>query len=130
MAITRLNWASATVRDSELAVDLDGELPAGWKKRFKATARLLGHGDWGAVTVKKHTVHVPGVTAGSEEKLRHYLESVVEQANAALAPPESEAGVTESDPRPDQDTGPDTRMTERFRSFAETDQNARQEGRS
>ena len=120
----RLNWASATVRGSELVVDLDGELPSGWKKSFKTTARLLGHGDWGAVTIKKQSVHVADVTAGTEEKLRHYLESVVDQANAALASAASESGGAESDAVPDPSAGPDARMTEQFRSFAETDQEA------
>lgn len=72
--------------------------------------------------VKKQTVRVSEVVPGSEEKLRHHLESVVEQANADHAGPESggdaEDGADERSEQPDAD-GPDAQMAERFRSFAE-----------
>ncbi|HEY5316964.1 MAG TPA: hypothetical protein VIJ20_03230, partial [Solirubrobacteraceae bacterium] len=62
-------------------------------------------------------VRVSAVAAGNEEKLRHYLESVVEQANAAVRPAESDAGEGaqgESDRYP-----ADARMTASFRAFAD-----------
>ncbi len=58
---------------------------------------------------------VEGVTAGSEDKVRHYLESVVAQANA---PADTEPPERDEDREPEPQ-GPDAEMTERFRSFAE-----------
>jgi hypothetical protein len=113
----KLNWAQASVEDSRLTIPLDGKAPKEWKQRFENTIRLLGRGEWGEVKLKKDGVHVEEVTPGTEDKVRHYLESVVAQANA---PEEAEQ------PEPDEDgesepEGPDAEMTERFRSFAEQD---------
>ena len=69
---------------------LDGDIPKGWKRSFEATVRLLGGGEWGEIEVKKDTVRVSDVEPGSEEKLRHHLEAVVQQANADHEPDESE----------------------------------------
>ena len=41
MSDVKLNWSTAKVEDSKLTVDLDGELPSGWKDSFDAVARLL-----------------------------------------------------------------------------------------
>jgi hypothetical protein len=60
------------------------------------------------------------VTPGSEEKLRHHLEGVVAQANAAVEAAESDAAADrEGGDRDDQDgsQGPDAEMTRSFRSF-------------
>jgi hypothetical protein len=114
MAEVELNWASAEVEDGKLTVELEGEIASGWKKSFEKTVRLLAAGDWGKVQVKKRTVRVSDVTPGTEDKLRHHLEGVVEQANAAVRAPESgpEGRTGESD-------SADARMTESFRAFAE-----------
>lgn len=117
MAAAHLNWAGAKVKDGRLAVELQGEVPSGWKKSFQNTVRLLGAGEWGPVEVQKRTVRVSGLVPGVEEKLRHFLESVVEQANAAHPPKESEADEPEQQAG-DDDEGPDAVMTERFRSFS------------
>ncbi len=115
MSGPKLNWSSAEVKDAELAVALDGDLPKGWKQSFRTTVRLLGEGEWGEVALKKGTVRVRGVVPGTEEKLRHYLESVVEQANSSHPVEEDESEAAE---RP-AGNGPDTEMTEEFRSFAD-----------
>jgi hypothetical protein len=122
MSTANLNWASAEVKDGRLSVALEGELPKGWKQSFETTVRLLGSGDWGKVALKKRTVQVSDVTAGDEEKLRHYLESVVEQANASrgVDEPEREESADEPEGKRDDDNDPDAQMTERFRSFAGT----------
>ena len=128
MSDVKLNWSTAKVDDSKLTVDLDGELPSGWKDSFHAVARLLASSaDWGEVSLKgKKSVRVADVSEGSEERLRHFLESVVAQANADHSPDdserdesgddaeESEAGDDERD-----DSGPDAGMSDRFRSFAD-----------
>ena len=66
----KLSWSDAEVKDGELAVPLDGDVPKGWKQSFARTVALLGSGDWGEVTLKKGLVVVADVTPGSEEKLR------------------------------------------------------------
>jgi len=95
MAEVTLNWATSEVEDGKLTVDLDGEIPKGWRDSFEATVRLLGHGDWGKVRVKKQAVRVSEVVPGSEEK-----------------------GALDSS-EPSGPDGPDAEMAERFRSFAE-----------
>ena len=121
MSVPELDWASAEVSDSRLTVALAGDPPRGWRRSFETTARLLGHGDWESIEIKKHKVRVTGVQPGSEDKLRHHLEAIVQQANADHAPPEhDDDGDGDQGPEeggePEQD-GPDADMTERFRSF-------------
>lgn len=106
-----LNWSTAEVNDGKLTVELGGTIPKGWKRAFEMTDRLLGGGDWGEVRVKKHTVRISDVTPGTEEKLGHHLESVVEQANAAVRG--AERAEVESN-----GNSPDARMTESFRALA------------
>jgi recombination DNA repair RAD52 pathway protein len=126
MPEAKLNWSTAKVDDRQLSVDLEGEVSKEWKRSFKTTLRLLGSGDWGEVTLKKHSVRVGEVEPGSEEKLRHYLESVVAQANASQAPDEADDEHTEDEAGEDADEArdrddPDAKMTEQFRSFANAD---------
>ena len=106
----KLSWSDAEVKDGELAVPLDGDVPKGWKQSFARTVALLGSGDWGEVTLKKGLVLVADVTPGSEEKLRHHLESVIAQANTTTEEDEGPEGE-------DQPNDPDAEMTERFRSL-------------
>ncbi len=114
MSEARLDWSTAQVKDGDLTVELDGEIAKGWKKSFKTTVKLLGGGEWGRVEFKKGEVRVAGVAPGSEEKLRHYLEGVVEQANASQSEPDEARADDAPEPK-----GPDAEMTARFRSFAE-----------
>jgi len=120
MASVKLQWASAEVEDGVLTVPLDGEHPKGWKRSFETTVRLLGDREWGEVKLKKGTIRVSQVTPGTEEKLRHHLESVVAQANAV---DESAGQANPDEPAPDghedESSGPDAEMTGRFRAFAE-----------
>ncbi|HUA72964.1 MAG TPA: hypothetical protein VMA96_17845 [Solirubrobacteraceae bacterium] len=116
-----LDWSAAEVKNAKLTVPLDGDVPKGWKHSFEATAALLGGGDWGEVRVRKSRVEVADVEPGSEEKLRHHLEAVIQQANAdhekddsddeAPDPDEAEPGAEQ------EDDGPDAEMTRRFRSL-------------
>jgi hypothetical protein len=127
MSDVKLNWSTAKVEDSKLTVDLDGELPSGWKDSFDAVARLLASSaEWGEVSLKgKKSVRVADVSDGSEERLRHFLESVVAQANADHTPDDSDR---DEDAEDDEDEGgdddrdaasPDDEMSERFRSFSD-----------
>jgi hypothetical protein len=127
MSDVKLNWSTAKVDDSKLTVDLDGELPSGWKDSFEAVQRLLaGSAEWGEVSLRKKSVRATDVSEGSEERLRHFLESVVEQANADHRPDDAEREDSGDDADEDQDgdddrdeSGPDAEMSERFRSFAD-----------
>jgi hypothetical protein len=114
MSEINLNWNSAKVKDAKLTVELDGEASAEWKHSFDDTVRLLGGGDWGSVGVKKQTVRVDGVIPGGEDKLRFFLESVVEQANATQRSLDEPEQASEADGA----SGIDGEMTERFRSFS------------
>jgi hypothetical protein len=108
-----LEWASAEVSDAKLTVELAGDAPNGWKQSFERTVTLLGDGEWGEIHLKKGKVQVDDVTPGSEDKLRHHLEAIVAQANAA-----HEEDDHQDDDEPE---GPDAEMTDRFRAFAEED---------
>jgi hypothetical protein len=131
MSDVTLNWSTAKVEDSKLTVDLDGELPSGWKDSFDAVARLLANSaEWGDVSLKgKRSLRVVDVSEGSEERLRHFLESVVAQANADHTPEESESARDEEGEDGDDDdeggdddrddAGPDAEMSDRFRSFGD-----------
>ena len=120
MTDVKLNWSTAKVEDSKLTVDLDGELPSGWKGSFDAVARLLASSaEWGEVSLKgKKSVRVVDVSEGSEERLRHFLETVVAQANADHSPDESERDEDGDDDDRD-DASPDAEMSDRFRSFGD-----------
>lgn len=122
MTPVTLSWSAAEVNSSKLTVPLDGDIPKGWKKSFEATVTLLGGGEWGEIQVKRDKVQVSDVEPGSEDKLRHHLESVVAQANAdheQEEPEDDEApDADESEPGGgEKDDGPDAEMARRFRSF-------------
>ncbi|MBV9466166.1 MAG: hypothetical protein JO169_08625, partial [Solirubrobacterales bacterium] len=58
------------------------------------------------------------VQPGTEDKLKHFLESVVQQANAGYDDPEPQEEPADEEQRPERDAeDPDEQMTERFRSF-------------
>jgi hypothetical protein len=120
-----LDWSTAKVRDGVLSVELHGELPKGWDKTFSATATMLGGGgDWDDVELKKDTVRVTGVNPGVEDKLRHFLESVVQQANADHMPEEEDEEGEEQESREEDDEqgsgdDSDSDLTARFRAFAD-----------
>jgi hypothetical protein len=124
MSQPKLDWSTAEVTDSKLTVQVAGELPEGWKGTFNATVQLLGGGSWGEITLKKHTAQVAGLTPGTEEKLKHFLESVVQQANASHHTEEEdqEDEDRESDDEAEDDSeresDSDRDMSERFRAFA------------
>jgi hypothetical protein len=120
MSEVSLQWREANVNEGCLEVPLDGEMPDGWSDTFATTAKLLGGGDWGEVRCKEAKVTVKDVSPGSEAKLRHFLESIVEQANAThrSEDPEPEQRQEEDEEEEDDEpAGPDAEMTEVFRSF-------------
>jgi hypothetical protein len=118
MPAPTLDWSTAVVKEAVLTVELKGKAPSGWKQGFATIVRLLGGGEWGDVAIKKQTVRVKDVVEGQEDKLRHFLDSVVEQANASH-PGKPEQSGAETEAEPDAADGPDAEMTKRFRAFAE-----------
>jgi hypothetical protein len=124
MSNVKLQWAGAEVEDSKLKVALDGELPKGWKQSFERTVQLLGDGDWGEIQLKKSTVRVSDVALGTEDKLRHHLEAIVAQANAAHEDEDEDDGGSDGE----EPEGPDAEMTGRFRAFAEDDDEQEDDG--
>lgn len=121
MSEIKLSWSAAEVDDARLTVPLEGKIPPGWRTDFETTIKRLGSGQWGEVEVKRDRVRVSDVASGSEEKLRHHLEGVVAQANAAHAAREQEKADREAEDEGDGEErqGPDAEMTARFRAFAE-----------
>ena len=122
MSEPKLDWATADVRDAKLIIKLDADPAPRWSASFETIATLLGRGEWGKVTLKKRKIRVRGVRPGSEDKLRHFLESVVEQANAdnrqSLQDADETEAATDSDETAAGDNDPDAQMTKQFRSFA------------
>jgi hypothetical protein len=109
MPAIEIDWSSAKVADAELVVAL-GERPSGeWRARAKSAIALLERPGqaWEAVKVKKDRIVVDGVSQGDEGDVRHFLESIVLQANAGEA--------EEADEPAD---GADERMTAAFQAFA------------
>jgi hypothetical protein len=111
----KLDWASSEVHDGRLEVGLRGELPRGWKASFARTVALLAGRDWGNVRLKKNRIQVAEVSAGSEERLHHFLESAVFQANQ-LHGDQAEATLDEVDEQTESERL-DAEMTERFRGY-------------
>jgi hypothetical protein len=116
-AHAEIDWSTAEVRDGELVVELAGEPTQQWAKHVaEVVERLERHttGSWDSVEITKERLKVTGVQAGSEPDVRHFLEGVVQQANADFAPEHDD----------DADAGPsgeDASMTEAFRSFGDGD---------
>jgi hypothetical protein len=74
-------------------------------------------GGWGEITLHKKTIKVDDVQEGSEEDLRHLLESVLLQVNSDFEPSPDhrrESSVDEDDPRTEKDRS----MADAFRDFA------------
>ena len=117
-----LEWASAEVEDGGLTVPLESKPPKDWKQSFERTVTLLGDGEWGRVRLKKGVVEVSDVAPGAEDKLRHHLEAVVAQANAAQEREEAPPQTEEAEGEEAESEGPDAEMTARFRAFAREEQ--------
>ena len=118
MSDVRVDWSSAQVSDGTLEVWLTGDLPSGFKDSFDRAAGLLGRGDWGKVKCKRDRLRVRQVGDGSEDRLRHFLESAVLQASRRHEGPDDDAVEQPDDGQSPPDSR-DAEMTERFRSFAD-----------
>jgi hypothetical protein len=115
----QIDWASAQMEDGKLTVELTGKGSKAWKARFENVLALLDtpHAGWGDVRLNKSAVKVTDVQQGTEPELRHFLESVVLQANSDTQPqaPEDVAEIDEAAEEPDVDE----QMTATFKAFAQ-----------
>jgi hypothetical protein len=116
-----IEWNSAEVSDGLLTLSLSNKSSKAWKSQFDAVARLLSveQRSWGEVSLTKAGIAVQGVSRGSEDELRHLLESIVMEVNAAFAP--EPVGATEETPRQSEDR----EIAEAFRAFATESDSAR-----
>ena len=71
-------------------------------------------GAWGEIALTKKAIKVADVPPGAEDDLRHFLESVVVQVNAELAP-EPDAHAPEPQ---DAQARQDAEMSQKLRGFA------------
>jgi hypothetical protein len=122
----KLDWSSAEVQHGTLVIALEGKLEKSWKKAFERTTRLLNRGAWEEVTLKKGKVLVRPLTPGDEDRLRHFLEGVVLQANSEVDTPDEESGhgtddTDDANEKDASETPEDQEMTKRLRSFAAGD---------
>lgn len=115
----QINWRTAEIHERSLTVELAGEMPKGWGKHFKGVLALLeqNSGQWEKIGLRKDRIMVTGVRAGSEDELRHLLESVLLQVNAVFQADQPEPS---SEPEDDPQAEIDQRMTEMFRGFAKS----------
>lgn len=114
-----LDWASAQMKDGMLTVELAGKGSKAWKARFENVLALLEtpHATWGKVHLHKSAVEVASVQQGAESELRHFLESVVLQANSDAQPetPEDDVETDDAGEQPNIDE----QMTAMFKTFAQ-----------
>lgn len=118
METPKLQWSAAAVSDGVLTVPLEGDRPEGWDGVFERTVTLLGGGEWDEVKLKSDKVRVKGVREGAEDVLHHFLEGVVQEANAAVTPDDDEDDASGGDGADEDD--PDADLTARFREFGES----------
>lgn len=118
----QLDWSTAEVKDARLSVGFSEPAPKPWREVFASTAALLGNGAWELSGVKPRSVLLAPVHIGEEERIRHFLESAVLEANASLVgedalfePEPDEAGERTDGGEPE--TSPDQELTARFRNF-------------
>jgi hypothetical protein len=118
----QVEWASAEINDATLTVKLTGTSSKAWSERFEGVLALLDtpHSNWGKVSLTKKAVKVAGVQPGSEAELRHFLESVVLQANSDTVSdsPERDSDTEAQDDHHAEGDRRDGQMTATFRSFA------------
>ncbi len=120
MADLQLDWSSAEVSRGKLSVSLDGEPTKQWRASFERTVQLLDRGTWADIELSKRMITVAAVEPGSEEKLRFFLDSAVQEANGEQ-PDENDDEERDGDhdeTEPEADDDPDREMTDRFRADA------------
>jgi hypothetical protein len=116
----QIQWGSALIEDATLTVELTGSASKAWRSSFQTVLALLEtpHSSWGEVRLTKSGIKVGDLQQGGESELRHFLESIVLQANADVAPDTSQQGDGAGESHDEQAPDPDQQMTATFRGFA------------
>jgi hypothetical protein len=117
-----IDWATAEIQNATLSVELTGASSKVFKQRFERVLALLdtAHSHWGDVRVKRTGIRVADVQQGAEGELRHFLESIVLEANSELTSPEESTNGAEDETSPiDEAVQADRQMTAAFRAFAD-----------
>ncbi|HTA14513.1 MAG TPA: hypothetical protein VK781_06610 [Solirubrobacteraceae bacterium] len=115
----QIDWASAQIKDGTLTVEFTGKGSKAWRARFENVLALLEtpHTAWGEVSLHKSAVKVADVQQGAEPELRHFLESVLLQANSDTQPGAPEGDAETNDVGEELEV--DEQMTATFRAFAQ-----------
>jgi hypothetical protein len=106
-----LDWSTAKVKDGTVTVELTEKPATQWVKHFDRTVKLLHRGNWSEVKLKNKVIRLGVVAAGTEGEVRHFLESLVLEANTTIEPDQHASS--------DNGSEEDRVMTERLRAFAE-----------
>jgi hypothetical protein len=120
MAGIQLDWSTAEVSDGKLKVNFSDKAPKKWRDAFARTATLLSRDTWELDEIKPGQVRLSPIRPGDEERVKHFLESAVLEANTTLVGEEElfapeDSDETEAD---GADPSPDEVMTARFKAFA------------
>jgi len=111
--MTAIDWSTAEVRDGDLTVMFREPITTPARERMKALVkRLQRPGEpWQRIGIKKDRLIVSGVADGGEDDVRHFVESLVQEASSAEADGAPEPEIDERD----------RRMTGAFQAFASSD---------
>ncbi len=117
-----LDWSTAEVHDGTLAVAFSDKAPREWREAFARATTLLSHGTWEVNELKAHSLRIAPVHLGEEERVKHFLDSAMLEANATIM---SEDELFDPEPTEEDKTdgasggpSPDEELTARFRAFA------------
>lgn len=123
MTALQLDWSTAEVSHDRLTVGFSDRTPKEWREAFARAAALLGQGTWHVDSVKRRSVRISPVRIGEEERVKHFLESAVFEANATIMSEDElfDPGSADEDAEHDEhdaETSPDEELTARFRAFS------------
>jgi hypothetical protein len=112
VSATGIDWGGAVVEDATLKVGLTARPTRAWAQRFRMVLALLDRssGEWDAISLRADAITVTNLREGSEEKLRHMLESIVTEVQGGH--------VEDTGPRDEEREklrASDRRMTDAFR---------------
>lgn len=116
----RLDWSSAEVDDGTLVVSVSSRPPKKWREAFERAAALLSHGNWTTrISQRGAAVRLDPVQLGEEERVLHFLEGALLEANRTIL---SEDELFEEAPSAgaaeEPEVSADEQLTQRFRAYA------------
>src|SRR5277367_5062458 len=106
MTRIKLDWSTAEVRDGELKVGFSDKAPKKWREAFARTATLLSRDTWELNEIKPGQMRVSPIRPGEEERVKHFLESAVLEANTTLVGEEELFAPEDADETEPNDAAP------------------------